>query len=534
MHLPEAQPQGRLGTAWLTPFQRVVPVAVAHVHRPYGHAVAAGILQQAAGRIEAHRLGIEQRTNERGGLMALEPAAHVGDQRKRTGMAFRKTIVGKSLQLLEDPLGKRQAVAAFLHAAHQALAVDLQVTVTAPGRHRTPQMVSLARGVAGGDDGQLHGLLLKERHAQRALEDLAQRLGWIVDRLQPLTTAQVRMHHVALDGAGPDNGHLNDQIVEAAGPQPRQHRHLGAGFDLKDAHGVGRTDHVVGGVIIGRDGGRCQVTAAVPRQQRQRLSHAGQHAQRQAIHLQHAQHVQVILVPLDDGSRRHGRILDGHQTGQRAVGDHKPAHVLRQVAGMVAQRLHQMQQPLHQRRGRIETGLRQPVGHVVAIATAPETGPNGRDLIGRKAQCPGHVTRRAAPPVADDVGCQRRPRPTILAVDVLKDFLAALVLEIHVDVGRLVALAADEALDQHLHPGRVHLDDAQHETDGRICGRTTPLAENALAACKAHDVVNREEVGLIAQVGNQRQLMLDQPDDPFGRPLRPAPAQPLLGQVAQP
>jgi hypothetical protein len=108
------------------------------------------------------------------------------------------------------------------------------------------------------------------------------------------------------------------------------------------------------------------------------------------------------------------------------------------------------------------------------------------------------------------------------------------VLEIHVDVGRLVALAADEALDQHLHPGRVHLDDAQHETDSRVCGRAAPLAENALAARKAHDVVNREEVGLIAQVGNQRQLMLDQPDDPFGRPLRPAPAQPLLGQVAQP
>ena len=201
---------------------------------------------------------------------------------------------------------------------------------------------------------------------------------------------------------------------------------------------------------------------------------------------------------------------------------------------MVAQRLRQMQQPLHQRCGRIETGLRQPVGHVVTITATPETGPNGRNLIGRKAQCPGHVTRRAAPPVADDVGRERRPRPTILAVDVLKDLLAPLVLEIHVDVGRLVALAADEALDQHLHPGRVHLDDAQHETDGRIGGRAAPLAENALATRKAHDVVNREEVGLIAQVGNQRQFVLDQPDNPFGRPLRPAPAQSLLGQMAQP
>ena len=247
--------------------------------------------------------------------MALEPAAHVGDQCERAGMAFRKTITGKSLQLLEDPFGEFLAVATFLHATHQALAVDFQVAMAAPGGHGTPQLIGLARGVAGSNDGQLHGLLLKERHPQRALEDFAQRLGRMDDRLQPLAAAQVRMHHVALDGTRPDDGHLNDQIVEAAGPQPRQHRHLGAGFDLEDAHGVGRTDHVVGGVIIGRDGGRCQMTGAVPRQQRQRLAHAGQHAQRQAIHLQHAQHVQVVLVPLDDGSRRHGRILDGHQTG---------------------------------------------------------------------------------------------------------------------------------------------------------------------------------------------------------------------------
>ena len=449
-------------------------------------------------------------------------------------MAFRKTITGKSLQLLEDPFGEFLAVATFLHATHQALAVDFQVAMAAPGGHGTPQLIGLARSVAGSNDGQLHGLLLKERHPQRALEDFAQRLGRMDDRLQPLAAAQVRMHHVALDGTRPDDGHLNDQIVEAAGPQPRQHRHLGAGFDLEDAHGVGRPDHVVGGGIIGRDGGRCQVTAAVPRQQRQRLANAGQHAQRQAIHLQHAQHVQVILVPLDDGSRRHGCILDGHQTGQRAIGDHESAHMLRQVAGMVAQRLHQMEQPLHQRRGRIETSLRQPVGHVVAIAAAPEAGADGRDLIGRETQCPGHVTRRTAPPVADDVGRERRPRPTVLAVDVLEDLLAPFVLEIHVDIGWLVAFATDEALDQHLHPGRVHLDDAQHEADGRICGRTAPLAENAPATCKAHDVVNREEVGLITQVGNQHQLMLNQPNDPFGRPLRPAPAQPFLGQVAQP
>ena len=36
----------------------------------------------------------------------------------------------------------------------------------------------------------------------------------------------------------------------------------------------------------------------------------------------------------------------------------------------------------------------------------------------------------------------------VLAVDVLDHLLAALVLEVDVDVGRLVALGADEALEQ--------------------------------------------------------------------------------------
>jgi hypothetical protein len=43
---------------------------------------------------------------------------------------------------------------------------------------------------------------------------------------------QVGMDHAALDRPGPHDGHLHHQVV-AAGLQPRQHAHLGAGFDLE-------------------------------------------------------------------------------------------------------------------------------------------------------------------------------------------------------------------------------------------------------------------------------------------------------------
>ena len=58
--------------------------------------------------------------------------------------------------------------------------------------------------------------------------------------------------------------------------------------------------------------------------------------------------------------------------------------------------------------------------------------------------------------VGDHGGGQRRALAAVLAVDVLDHLLAPLVLEVDVDVRRLVALARDEALEQHRHaaPGR--------------------------------------------------------------------------------
>ena len=48
----------------------------------------------------------------------------------------------------------------------------------------------------------------------------------------------------------------------------------------------------------------------------------------------------------------------------------------------------------------------------------------------------------------DDGGGQCRAVPPVFAIDVLNHFLAALVLEVDVDVGRLAALLRHEALEQ--------------------------------------------------------------------------------------
>jgi hypothetical protein len=72
------------------------------------------------------------------------------------------------------------------------------------------------------------------------------------------------------------------------------------------------------------------------------------------------------------------------------------------------------------------------------------------DAVQVEAQRAPHVAQRAARAVADDHTGQRGAVAAVLAVDVLDDLFAALVLEVDVDVGRLVALGADEAFEQQV------------------------------------------------------------------------------------
>ena len=120
----------------------------------------------------------------------------------------------------------------------------------------------------------------------------------------------------------------------------------------------------------------------------------------------------------------------------------------------------------------------------------------------RNLQRAPYIAQRAARTVAGDHGGNRGALATIFGVDVLDDFFAPLVLKVHINIGRLVALARDKALKQHAHARRVHLGHAQAVAHRRIGRRSAPLAQDAAAARKAHDVVHREEIHLVLQFGD--------------------------------
>ena len=56
------------------------------------------------------------------------------------------------------------------HARNQPLFVRPEPAFALPRRHRAAQLIGLARRVIGGDDRELHHLLLKDRNAERSLE----------------------------------------------------------------------------------------------------------------------------------------------------------------------------------------------------------------------------------------------------------------------------------------------------------------------------------------------------------------------------
>ena len=64
------------------------------------------------------------------------------------------------------------------------------------------------------------------------------------------------------------------------------------------------------------------------RQQIQAFPDAGEHAQRQYIHLEDTQGLDIVLVPLDERAIRHGAIADGNSLRQRPVGEDETAHML--------------------------------------------------------------------------------------------------------------------------------------------------------------------------------------------------------------
>ena len=115
----------------------------------------------------------------------------------------------------------------------------------------------------------------------------------------------------------------------------------------------------------------------------------------------------------------------------------------------------------------------------------------------------------------------------------LDHFLAPLVLEIDIDVRRLVALARHEALEKRIGARGIHFGDAEAVAHHGVGRRTAPLAEDALGASELHDVVNGEEEMLVAQIRHELELVLDLLAHVLRHAARKTAGKACFGQLAQ-
>ena len=127
--------------------------------------------------------------------------------------------------------------------------------------HRAAQFLRLAAGEIRDDHRHAQQLLLKQRHAERALEHRLEQRMRVRHGLVAAPPRQIRMHHLADDGTGTNDGDFDDEIVEMLGLHARQRRHLRARLDLKHADRVGVPEHLVDGRIVGRQVGQIHFTS---------------------------------------------------------------------------------------------------------------------------------------------------------------------------------------------------------------------------------------------------------------------------------
>ena len=189
------------------------------------------------------------------------------------------------------------------------------------------------------------------------------------------------------------------------------------------------------------------------------LAHRREHAERQHVDLQDAERVEIVLVPFDGGAILHRRVHDGRDLVEAVSGDDEAAAVLGQMAGKTGQLARQLQRQRERRIGGIEAGALRLRRLDRLRAVAPGGVVERDDHVVGEAEDLGRLADRRTRAIGRDRARQAGACPSVARVDVLDHLLAPFVLEVDVDVGRLVALGRDEALEQKIELGGIDLGD---------------------------------------------------------------------------
>jgi hypothetical protein len=254
------------------------------------------------------------------------------------------------------------------------------------------------------------------------------------DLLLTVAASQEGVDRVPLDGAGTDEGDLDREVVEGLGLHPGQRRHLRARLHLEHTHGVGLREHRVDGRLLG-DPGEIDPHPVGVVDEIHRQVEGVEHPETEQVELHDAHRGAVVLVPLDDRTILHAAPLHGDHLPQRPVGDDHPAGVDAEVPGEAVEPPAGVDDEIRgEPRGQLHLlgdGVDLPGVEVLREAV---------DLRLGEPECLADVLEHRPGPVGDHVGDHRGALAAVAPVAVLDHLLAALGLEVDVDVGRATAL----------------------------------------------------------------------------------------------
>ena len=164
------------------------------------------------------------------------------------------------------------------------------------------------------------------------------------------------MHHVALNGARPDNCHFDHDAVKTFWLQTRQRRHLPPTFDLENANGVGRLHHLKSFRVVFWDVREIERPAAFATKLKPVLHHR-HHPQPEQIDFHDPEIFAIIFVPLRYHPARHGCVFQGHERAQFVLANNHPARVLAEMPRQSVDGVIQTDEGRHPRMRFRQTGL---------------------------------------------------------------------------------------------------------------------------------------------------------------------------------
>ena len=499
-----------------------------HVRRDQLDPLALRLVRERVGRVEAHRLLVEQRAQELRPVVHAQPGRLVGEQPERRPVRLGEAEAGEADDHRVHALGGlRVGAVGARRALDEALVERLDRRLRALAAHRPAQPLRLTRREARERHRDLDHLVLEDDRAERVAQHRLQRRVLVGDLVVRVLAHPLEARDVGVDGAAEDRPRAHDrdldrEVVERLRPRPVQRLHLRAALDLERAHRVGRLDRRVGRVVVERDPREVDALAARARDQLDRALDAGEHPEPEQVDLEEARVGARVLVPLAQLAALHRGRQHRAAVDQRPRRDDHPAGVLGEVArqpvGLVAQP-RQPRPAAGQRRAAVlvvaaalarvrpaAVDHRLPLGHrhrerraarvrVVHrrrrparlqperrldvrrhAAHRPRLGP-ARDALELARRQPEHLAEladRAARPERRERGDQRRALAPVAVVDARDQDLADVAREVEVDVRQRGQLLVEEAPEEQVVRDRVDVREAGEVADDRGHRRAAP------------------------------------------------------------